>query len=251
MEDFFILHQGLDREGPGSAGSTRQALSLVTDLPPDAVVLDIGCGPGAQTLVLAKALPQARIIAVDLHDQFVTELNRRAAAAGVAGRVHAVVGDMAFLPAVLEEAGVDVVDLLWCEGAAYVLGFERALEQWRPLLRPGGRLALTEAVWTAPTVPRAVRDYWQTEYPDLQIAQTRRAQIAAAGYQRIGDFTLPVADWEAYYGPLRTRLDRLRGDPALAGVVAAHDEELAVFDSGGATSVGYQFFVMRRLHPQI
>ncbi|HUG84623.1 MAG TPA: hypothetical protein VMM13_08655, partial [Euzebya sp.] len=112
-------------------------------------------------------------------------------------------------------------------------------------------MALTEPVWLAPTVPRAVRDFWDQAYPDMQVAQSRRAQIAMAGLRRIGDFTLPFSDWDAYYDPMRARLDVLRGDPDLTAAVAAHDEELAVFDGGGATSVGYQFFVMRRLHPQI
>lgn len=66
----------------------------------------------------------------------------------------------------------------------------------------------------------------------------------------MGDFTLPAADWEAYYAPIRDRVAALRaeaeGDADLVAAIAATDEELAVFDGGGATTVGYQFFVMRR-----
>jgi SAM-dependent methyltransferase len=181
-------------------------------------------------------------VAVDAHLPFVEEVRRRAVAAGVADRVEAVVGDMAELG---ELAGLGPFDAVWCEGAAYVLGFQEALEQWRPLLRPGGVMALTEPVWLAPTVRQAVSDFWTQAYPGMQPVQVRRAQILGAGYKRIGDFTLPREDWEAYYDPLRARLHDLGDDPSVAGVVADHERELAVFDGGGADTVGYQFFVMR------
>ena len=239
---FWRIHAGLEREGPGSAASTRRALTLLPDLTGAVTVLDLGCGPGAQTIVLAEALPQARIIAVDRHEPFVDEVRRRAAAAGVADRVTGVVADMADVGTLAE---LGPADLIWSEGAAYAIGFERALAAWRSLLVDGGALALTEPVWTAPTVPQAVRDFWDAAYPDLQPAQVRRAQAMAAGYRRIGDFLLPRTDWEAYYEPLMARVDALRHDPSAAEAVAAHDEEHAVFTAGGDRSVGYLFMVLR------
>lgn len=63
FEVFLEVYGTLPRAGPGGDEHTRRALELV---PGDAprVVLDVGCGPGAQTLCLARALPQARILAV-------------------------------------------------------------------------------------------------------------------------------------------------------------------------------------------
>jgi SAM-dependent methyltransferase len=251
MEGFWRIHSGLGREGPGSTASTLRALSLAMDLPADPVVLDVGCGPGASTVALASALPAARIIAVDLHPPFVDAVAEAARVAGVGDRVTPVQGDMGALGPVLAAAGIDVVDLLWCEGAAYIIGFEQALAAWAPLVRPGGHLALTEPVWTAPTVSRAVRDFWEVAYPAMQPPGVRRAQIRnAPGWDRIGDFTLPASDWAAYYDPIRVRVADLRPDsaedPSLAEAITATEEEVAVFDGGGSTMVGYQFFVLRR-----
>ncbi len=240
QQDFFTLHHGLDREGPGSDASTRRALGLLPDLEGPLTVLDLGCGPGAATVVLATDLPEAQVTAVDLHAPFVEEVRRRASAAGVADRVTAVVADMTD-PSSLPGP----VDLVWSEGAAYQMGFEQALATWRPLLRPGGTLVLSEPVWVAPTVTQVVSDFWTEAYPAMQPVQVRRAQAMAAGYRRIGDFTLPAADWQAYYAPIRDRLAELRHDPAMADVVAQHDREIAVFDGGGSTMVGYQMFVLR------
>ncbi|MEE8603210.1 class I SAM-dependent methyltransferase [Euzebya tangerina] len=267
-EAFVRIHAGLDREGPGSPESTLRALRL-TGLAssgtadsarsgPDPQmpgpghdrasgglsVLDLGCGPGAQTITLAEALPDAHIVAVDLHPPFIEEVERRAAAAGVADRVTAVVGDMTEPQAVAPAP----VDLVWSEAAAYSIGFDVALRAWREVLRPGGVLAVSEAVWAAPTVPQVVSDFWTSEYPDMQPVQRRRAQALQAGYRRIGDFSLPPSDWEAYYSPLRDRVAELAdpGDPGMSEAVAAHEREFAVYDAGGPSAVGYQFFVLRR-----
>ena len=68
MEAFFKLHSGLPREGPGSDASTRKAIRALPSLPPSPRVVDLGCGPGRQTLVLAQALSSS-IIAADIHQR--------------------------------------------------------------------------------------------------------------------------------------------------------------------------------------
>src|SRR5688572_18401972 len=81
-ESFFLLHSGLPREGPGSDDSTRQALRRLGALPAEPRVLDLGCGPGRQTLVLARELG-AVITAVDAHAPFLKELEAAAASQGL------------------------------------------------------------------------------------------------------------------------------------------------------------------------
>ena len=54
-EAFFELHRDLPREGPGDDASTLRALGMCTELPERPEILDIGCGPGMQTLALAGA----------------------------------------------------------------------------------------------------------------------------------------------------------------------------------------------------
>lgn len=151
-EVFFDVHNGLPREGPGNEACTTRALGLAGPLPRDASVLDIGCGPGMQTLDLAALMPDAKITALDSHEPFLDELQRRAAARGVGARVTTVHADMRSMP--FAAAGFD---LLWCEGAAYIMGFATALRAWRPLLKPGGRLAVTEPVRLRPDPPAPLR----------------------------------------------------------------------------------------------
>ena len=153
LEILLELHRGLPRQGPGLDTCTRQALALCGDLPAAPRVLDLGCGPGAQTLTLAEALPTARIIALDLVAEFLAELRARADVRGeVAGRIETLQGDMADLP--FAEGSFD---LLWSEGAAYSMGFFAALAAWRRLLVDGGCLAVSELVWLDRSPPAEVR----------------------------------------------------------------------------------------------
>jgi SAM-dependent methyltransferase len=51
-------------------------------------VADIGCGHGASTIILAKAFPESTFAGFDYHQASVERARERAAAAGVADRVH-------------------------------------------------------------------------------------------------------------------------------------------------------------------
>ena len=121
-------------------------------------MLDLGCGPGAASAALLGALPEAEVTGVDLHAPFVAAARARAAAAGTGARFRGVVGDMLTPPAAPES-----VDLIWSEGAAYAVGLDAALRAWRPLLRAGGRLALSEIVWTTADPHPAAAAFWAAD----------------------------------------------------------------------------------------
>ena len=240
---FFELHSGLPREGPGNQRSTARALAMAGPLPPDPRILDIACGPGMQTMDLAALLSQARITAVDLHEPFLRELQRRARAAGASHRIETLSADMAALPF---PAGT--FDLIWCEGAAYILGVGEALRAWRPLLRRGGKLALTEAVWLKPDAPEPVRRCW-AEYPGMRDIAFNRQLVRDCGYELLGDFVLPPnAWWDDYYGPKERRLAELipkhAGDPIASAVLSETQDELEIHRRY-ADYYGYAFLVMR------
>ena len=151
---FFELFSGLPRQGPGTTASTRRALGLVPGVGPRTRVLDVGCGTGAQTLVLAHSSP-ARIVAVDNHPPFIDVLNRRARRLGITNRVKGRVADMHRL-----DFADGAFDLIWCEGAIYNVGLEAGLRDWRRLLRGNGHVALTEVCWRTPQPPAECAAFW-------------------------------------------------------------------------------------------
>ncbi|HEX7034653.1 MAG TPA: class I SAM-dependent methyltransferase [Pseudomonadales bacterium] len=244
----FEVHRDLPRAGPGHDGSTRRALARVLAAPaaaPPRVVLDVGCGPGMQTRELARALPEACILAADLYEPFLRRLaESRAAGDGPAARVLPIRADMGRLPV----AGASV-DLVWCEGAAYILGVERSLAVWRQLLRPDGACAFTEAVWLRPEPPDELRRFWEV-YPAMGDVPHTRELVRRAGFELLEDFVLPrTAWWEHYYEPMSERVAllerRYRDDPAALEALAGCRREIDVYRRFGDW-YGYAFFVARR-----
>jgi trans-aconitate methyltransferase len=239
---FLEVYGTLPRAGPGGDEHTRRALGLVPGAPN--TVLDLGCGPGAQTMVLASELPEARIVAVDLLESMVAETERRVTDAGLGDRVQAVVADMAAPPV---EPGTQ--DLIWCEGAIHNVGVTQALTAWRPLLASGGTVAFSEPVWLVEAPPDEVGEWWTAEYPPMSGLAGVEARIAAACYRTVGSFVLPAAAWwDEYYSPMRDRIADLRarlGDDPVAGEVAeAAEAEIDMFDRY-SDCYSYEFFIVQ------
>ena len=241
---FYEVHRDLPREGPGNRASTARALACIDDLPARPRVLDVACGPGQQTLYLAALLPEAAITAIDRHPPFLAELERRAHKAGTTARIGAVRANMAALP-----FRPGTFDVIWCEGAAYIIGFQSALETWAPLLARGGSIALTEPVWLRKEVPEVVARNWD-EYPAMTDAAGCIARIERAGLVARADFVLDEAAWwDNYYGPMAKRIEvvaaKHRGDAVAEGVLRECRDEIDVY-RGHSDCYGYAFFIVSR-----
>ena len=240
---FFELFDGLPRQGPGEAASTLRALALVPDIGPRTRILDIGCGTGCQTLVLAHGTP-ARILAVDRHPPFVDVLNREAARLGIAHRLEARVADMRRL-----DFADGAFDLIWCEGAIYNVGVAEGLRDWRRLLARGGHVALTEVCWRKPNPPAECATFWEREYPAIRDTAALLRTIDACGYQTVDHFPLPAsAWWDDYYRPLQDNLtafrERHRDAPDAEEVANQCQREIDIWHVC-KEYYGYEFFVLR------
>lgn len=238
---FWEIHAGLPRQAPGSDATTRRLLSLCGPLPPAPAVLDVGCGPGRATRVLADALPDATLTAVDLHQPFLDELGAAAVAAGIDHRVARVRASMTEMP--FEDGRFD---LIWSEGAVYVMGVAEALRAWRRMLRPGGRLVFTEATWFTDAPSPAAAAFWAA-YAGMASEAANRARAEAAGYAVVDTHRLPASDWVEYYDPIAARLDAYdTTDPEVAAAVAAERAELDLYRDHG-DEYGYTGYVLRRV----
>jgi SAM-dependent methyltransferase len=110
-----------------------------TRYPPGCRVLEIGCGVGAQTVLLAGASPEAQILSVDRSFESVREARAAARRHGRAN-VRFAVGDVLASP--WPEASFDHVFVCFVlEHLADPLAALRAL---RAALRPGGTLTVIE-----------------------------------------------------------------------------------------------------------
>jgi SAM-dependent methyltransferase len=244
LDALFTLFSGLPRQGPGSDRSTLEALRRLPPLPPGAAVLDLGCGSGKQTLALARAL-RTHVVGIDIHQPYLDELAQAAAHAGLSEWIRTRCLSMDAL-----DYPPGSIDLIWSEGAAYILGVARALRLWRPLLRDGACLAFTECTWLDAEPPAEVAAFFEEEYPEIATLDENRRRAESEGYEVLDTFPLPAEHWwTEFYTPLRARIAKLRpelpGQPELAAVVAATEREIDLF-SRFSSSYGYVFYLLRK-----
>jgi SAM-dependent methyltransferase len=252
-EIFFELYEELPRQGPGNRTCAARALGLCRELRRSPAILDLGCGVGAQTLQLAE-LTSGPIVAIDSHAPSIERLKAAVAERGLSQRVSAIVGDMA-----RPGQPPGAFDLIWSEGALYNIGIRDALRVCHGLLRPGGYLAFTDAVWRKEDPPPEVKAGFDLDYPAMGWLDDDVAAIRDCGFELVGHFTLPdEAWWDDFYTPMETRIAELRGKYAGDAEASAILDQLAEepeMHRRHSDFYAYEFFVARRTpgrsHPEM
>ena len=243
MDYLIDLYGSLPRAGPGGDAHTRRAFESMEHLPSEPRILDIGCGPGMQTIELLKR-SRGTVVALDLYPKMLSRLREAAADARLSERLETVQQDMNEMS--FEPSSFDVI---WSEGAIYFIGFEKGLAKVKELVKPGGYVAVSEAVWLRPDPPREAVEFWQ-EYPEIDTVENKLKVISGLGYEIVDHFVLPASAWtEQYYDHLAQRASEFevkwKTIAAAEELLAEARNEIAVF---GRCSeyYSYAFFVMRR-----
>lgn len=245
MEElYFKIFESLPRQGPGDEESTRKAFEKLSGLPQSPEILDVGCGSGSQTLVLAK-LTGGDITALDNHAPFINILKHKARQAGLENKIHCVVGNMSAMNFPGKR-----FDVIWSEGAAYNMGFENALKSWNPLLKHKGYLVVSELVWFKREIPNEIRDYFASEYPDMKYYEDIYSIIKSAGYELTDYFPLPDKSWWTdYYTPVEEKLSEMRrehkSDMDAQPIFDSFQLEIDMYREY-SEYYGYGFYILRK-----
>lgn len=166
-------------------------------------VLDLGCGPGVGTGVLAERFPAAEVVGADGSEAMLALAAQRFARLGLGDRVTtrraSLPDDLPTLPH---------ADVVWASLVLHHVGDElAALRRIHDLLEPGGLLALLEL--DAPLrvlVPESLPGLWdrldaawadwfagmRAELPDAHVSDPYPAMIAEAGFELVVDDVLTV-----------------------------------------------------------
>ena len=243
-EVFFEVYENLPRQGPGNRACAARALDFCRELPEFPAILDLGCGVGGQTLQLAEMI-SGSIVAVDNHAPSIERLRKAIARNKLSQRISTIVGDMAHL-----DQAPGSFDLIWSEGALYNVGIRNALRVCYLLLRPGGYLAFTDAVWRKESPPPELKAGFDLDYPTMGWLDDNLAAIHDCGFDLIGHFTLPdEAWWEDFYTPMEVLINELRrryaGDLEALAILDQLAEEPAIHRRYNEF-FAYEFFVARR-----
>ncbi|MCG8671952.1 MAG: class I SAM-dependent methyltransferase [Pseudomonadales bacterium] len=242
MDYFLEIYGALPRAGPGSNECTKRAFGLMKDIPESPRILDIGCGPGVQTVELLK-LSGGKVLALDFLPLMIERTKSNAEIAKVSKRLEVLQQDMnqmAFPP--------NSFDVIWSEGAIYNLGFENGLRKIKNFVKPGGYVAVSEAVWLKPNPPDSLVDFWK-QYPEIDNVDNKLAVIDSLDYQQVEHFVLPDDTWIAeYYAPMEDLIARKEKEwsaiPEAMEVLKEAVNEIEFFRKY-SSYYGYVFFVMR------
>jgi len=198
------LHGELSSGSPARLSFTRKAFQMLPNLE-NPRILDVGCGQGGPTLELAR-LSGGQVTGLDIDQSALYELVKRAREEGLADHIRVVHGSMFELD--FASASFDVI---WSEGSMHILGFERALGEWRRFIRPGGFLVVHEMIWLRPDPPAEVVNCPELAYPGIRTVPGYIEQVPDRGYSLVGHFVLPEDFWLLdYFDPMVARIRKLR-----------------------------------------
>jgi ubiquinone/menaquinone biosynthesis C-methylase UbiE len=246
MEYFYELFEALPRCGPGDNKSTRRAFNAIPKLPEPPYILDIGCGPGVQTIELAK-LSKGKIIALDNHQAFLDKLMKKAKEKELLDYI--VPKNRSMLDMDFEE---NTFDIIWSEGALYFMGFQNGLRRSHQLLQNDGFLAVTEIVYFVNNPPAPLIHYFEKEYPDIKTVKDRIDLIQNERFHLVSNFTLPESSWfDSFYLPMEEKLTRLnkkyQGNEVALGIFEEMKNEINLYKKF-SDFFGYEFFIMQRIN---
>lgn len=129
--------------------------NAIAGLAPGEVVLDLGAGGGLDALIAARRVgPTGRVIGVDMTPQMLALARENAVKAGVHDRVEFREGIIEALPVVSDSVDVIISNCVVNLSPDKPAVFREAYR----VLKPGGRLALSDILLTAPLNPAVAQD---------------------------------------------------------------------------------------------
>lgn len=121
-------------------GSAKERFLEMLEIKGDEVVVDSGCGSGYYSLDVATRLGRGKIICVDLSDEMLARLRRRAVRGRLEDKVEIKRGDCMDLPLPDKSADVGMTNSLLHE----LTDPGRCLNELFRVVRPGGRIVITD-----------------------------------------------------------------------------------------------------------
>jgi ubiquinone/menaquinone biosynthesis C-methylase UbiE len=248
MNEFEIMidfYKHIPRQGPGSSTETLKALDLTGISKNDPIrIADIGCGTGAQTLTLAENT-NSHITAVDLYSDFLEKLNEKAILKGFQDRIETDEQSMDGLP--YDDM---IFDLIWSEGAIYIMGFLEGVKAWGRLLKDKGILVVSEISWFSESRPEELETYWNNAYPQMDTIVNKVMVLKKNGYKVLASFKIPEYCWiKNYYQPIQEYFPRFLehhgNSPEARNFVDEMHQEIEMFERF-REYYGYAFYIAQK-----
>jgi cyclopropane fatty-acyl-phospholipid synthase-like methyltransferase len=202
---YFEIYENIPRQGPGDINLTGNLYSKLKNLPENPQILDIGCGKGIQTIELAKHT-NGSITAVDNHQYFLDCLKEDAQKLQLDKKITCIQADMNDLP--FDDKSFD---LIWSEGAIFIMGIKDGLRKWKKLVKKDGYLLFSDLVWKKEPCSLELIEYWNQEYPSIMNIDEVILESQLNDFEVISHYTLPKISWiNNYLIPIENIIAKLK-----------------------------------------
>jgi ubiquinone/menaquinone biosynthesis C-methylase UbiE len=142
-ETFNTVSAGYDNRALRFFSMSAEHMASILGLRGDENVLDVACGTGHASLVIARTLPSVRVTAVDLSPGMLEQARKKAAAIGIR--------NVEFLERDMQDLGfpAGVFDAAVCAfGIFFVEDMDAQLSHIVAAIKPGGRIMITSFLET-------------------------------------------------------------------------------------------------------
>jgi len=243
-ELFYELFDGMPRLGPGADEATMKALNKVYKNNGEKKVLDIGCGTGAQTLLLAKNI-RGKIIALDNYQPFLDQIESKTVKEELKARIKCVCMDMKNI--VCKHASLDIV---WGEGSIYIVGFSKGLKMVYPLMKDKAYVVFSDMNYLKDDPPAELVQFLKEECPDIITIEENIDLIEKSPFKLIDHFKLKKKDhWNPYYKPLEKRVEeyskKYRDNSEALSISSSIQYEIDMYKKY-SDYYGYVFYIMQK-----
>ena len=169
---------------------------------------------------------------MDNHQPFLDQLKYSAEKEGVSNQINIVQGDMCKLNYKPKSFNV-----IWSEGAIFIIGFEKGLREWRRLLADKGYIVVSELSWLRADLPKEIRSFMEEGYlgyVDIKTIDENLEVAQKIGYNIVGSFVLPKKSWwDGYYAVKEAKMPLLKAthqdDADALRFIAYEETEIAMF----------------------
>lgn len=236
---FYIAYRDLDRLSAGSENTTLKALDKI-DLPTSGElnILDIACGVGSSTLLLAKYFKNSTIESFDLFKHYVDRLDEKILENNLTDRVFTYCMDMRD-----PDFANGEFDMVFCESSIEIIGFEKGLSEWKRLLKPGGYMVVSDVSWLKKPSKESQK-FWKNTYDEVASIEEKISKIRELGYEFVDYVIVPKEDWIEFHKKLEKNLNSLKGDKSAEKFITQLKNEMKIYERN-SDDYTYVFYIMK------
>lgn len=238
---FYVAYRDLERLSPGSEETTLRAIEKVDfDRNDELNILDIACGVGSSTILLADYFKNATVEAFDLFGHYIDSLKEKIALNNLENRVFGYCMDMRDPDFANEE-----FDIVFCDSSIEIIGFSKGLREWKRLLRPEGYMIVSDVSWLRNPSSQS-KKFWKDTYGEVDTIENKISQIENEGFRFIDYVVVSKDDWKDYHEKLEKNLSALNGDKSAGEFVGQLRKEMKTYRKN-SDDYSYVFYVMKKV----